>query len=238
MPKRKKEQPKPEYPALLADMGADQVRKAMADLIAKPLPVLRMLQEMVGVQQEYCYKHHTDPETSATVDPVKLTRESYNLQVKERFLTDAVGLQHFYGGEFGDEEVEVWMAFLKEWKDEFYRWLGKRTQEAIWAAHMREAPLTEVGQYLMKHVPLEIERMQGTGGPTAQDACDASLYVRWASYKADLLTEGAVLVGRQVKIKQMLLPMMARSIAYLSFAYGGIDMYGQHWEAIPGSGIF
>lgn len=234
MPKRKQEQPKPEYPALLADMDADQVRKAMTDLIAKPLPVLRMLQEMVGVQQEYCHKHHL----AATVDPIKLERESINLQVKERFLTDAVCLQHFYGGEFGDEEVEVWMAFLKEWRDEFYTWLDKHFAEVRHAEYMREAPLTEAGQYLMKHVPLEIERMHGTGGPTAQDACDASLFARWGAHKTDLLVEDRRLNAQQKKIKAMILPMMAKSVAYLSFAYGGIDMYGQHWEAIPGSGIF
>lgn len=239
-----------EYPILLAAMDSDQVRKAMAELIAKPLPVLRMLQEMVEAQQGYSYRvYHEDPalrdaaaydqallEGTLKIDRWRLRIESYNLLVKERFLTDAVGLQHFYGGQFGDGEVETWLAFLTELREAYSSEEGKFNQELHAAVYKRTAPNTETGRYAVEHVPQEIERMLKQGGPSEQDACDAQLFVRWSNHYGEVLANIILEGKKDRRLRDLLMPMEAKAIAYLSFAHGGVDAYGQHWEAIPYGG--
>ena len=226
----------PDYPEVLVFMDAAQTRKALEELIVKPLALLRLHQDTVGQQQQLVYGYRTRPDEHPNIDPFKALAESYNLLVKETLLTHAVGLQHFHNGEFGDAEVEY---LLEEWKglaEDYSATRHKMQQEYVAAKWREDAPKSEVGRYVAEHVPVEIARMLSQGGPSAQDACDAALYARWVGLRGEVLVEGAYLTSRQQKVKQMLLPMMARSIAYLSFAYGGVDMYGQHFEAIPGGG--
>lgn len=79
---------------------------------------------------------------------------------------------------------------------------------------------------LQAAVPIEIARLRDKGGPDEDDlrACRDQL--------ARILSHGDVLLfgGRKGEAAR-LFASLARAIAVMAFAPGGVRIFGQHWEA-------
>jgi hypothetical protein len=90
-----------------------------------------------------------------------------------------------------------------------------------------------LGIFLSAAVPLQIEEIQSRRGPTKEDMETMREY-------AKLLNERGVALLFKSKKKGETTQMangLARAIATLSFAPGGVTLFGQHWESVAEENI-
>jgi len=89
-------------------------------------------------------------------------------------------------------------------------------------AKIDNAPLTAA---LLLVVPLEILELKNRGGPDDRDLARAGEIGQTIAAKGDVLLFGG---GRNGEARD-LLNQLAKGIAILSFAPGGVRIFGQHW---------
>ena len=75
-------------------------------------------------------------------------------------------------------------------------------------------------------VPLRIWRLQERGGPTEADFQNGTTLGALIAEKGDLLFHRGKKAGESAGVFNA----VAQGIAVLSFAPGGITLFGQHWE--------
>ena len=81
-------------------------------------------------------------------------------------------------------------------------------------------------------VPLHVMRLEEKGGPDERDMRDAREAMDLLGERGDVLLFGGGTKGECARIFNQ----AARAAAVLAFAPGGVDVFGQHFEARPSPG--
>ena len=76
-------------------------------------------------------------------------------------------------------------------------------------------------------VPLRIMMMKEHGGPTAEERASCVGIAQMLGEKGDVLLFGGGRPGEMADAFNA----VARGIAILAFSFGGVTLFGQHWEA-------
>ena len=87
--------------------------------------------------------------------------------------------------------------------------------------------MNNLADMLSVAVPLHIAQLKEKGGPTAEDYKQAQETSNILGERGDILLFGG---GKKGECAD-LFNRTAKSIAILSYASGGVDIFGQHFEA-------